>query len=833
MEAVTYPEGFEEKIGFSQVREMLLQECLSETGRGIIRELGFSASPDVIRTSLGRTAEFMAILQEGLPFPAQDYLDLVPVLHRLRTPGSFILTEELHDLRTSLSTILAAVHFLQKADQDKLPLLKALASEIDIPNHILPAINRLLDEKGEVRDNASPALSKIRKEIRSKLTASEKLIHSLLVKARDNGWVSQDAEPTLRDGRLVLPIQAAHKRRIRGLVHDESATGHTVYLEPDECLELNNEVRNLENAEKREITRILSEFTNSIRPELYLLVEAHHWIGTMDAIRSQARFSLRIGACVPILHDKPLINWNTARHPLLFLSHLAKGRKIVPLDIRLQTGSRILVISGPNAGGKSVCLKTVGLLQYMLQCGLPVPMDSSSKAGIFKKVFLEIGDEQSLEDDLSTYSSHLLHIRHFVGHSDPTTLFLIDEFGSGTDPSLGGAIAEAALEKLSERGAYGVVTTHYSNLKTMAGKVDGITNGAMLFDTAEMKPLYQLKMGHPGSSFTYEIAQKIGFPEEVIERAISKTGRTHLDFERQLQELEVEKRRMEKRKEEFTVADDFLSELIDRYEKMQADLERTRKEILEKARQEASDLLGESNRLIERTIREIRESQAEKERTKAVRKELERQKEKVRKGEGEKGRRGEGEKGRRGEGEKGRRGEEEKGRKEEKETARKGELSEEKQKIRLREGNWVKIIGQERVGRIHRISGKKAVVDFNGIRFTIDIQKLEHCSPPKEEVHFSRSASGYAGDLSEKTAQFRLTLDLRGKMAEEALQLVRRYLDDAYLLRIREVSILHGKGEGILRKVIRELLASAEEVESFEDEHIERGGSGITRVVIK
>jgi DNA mismatch repair protein MutS2 len=647
-------------------------------------------------------------------------------------------------------------------------------------------------------------------------------------------------------------------------VHDESATGHTVYLEPDECFELNNEVRNLENAEKREIIRILIGLTDTLRPDLHLLVDAHQFIGLMDAIRAQARFSLRIGACVPILHEMPVVNWNLARHPLLFLSHQAKGRAVVPLNLTLQPGARILIISGPNAGGKSVCLKTTGLLQYMLQCGLPVPVDSSSEAGLFKKIFLEIGDEQSLEDDLSTYSSHLLHISHFIKESDEESLFLIDEFGSGTDPSLGGAIAEATLEKLSETGAFGVVTTHYSNLKTMAGKVEGIANGAMLFDTAAMRPLYQLKIGHPGSSFTYEIAQKIGFPEDVIEKAISKTGRTHLDFERQLQELEVEKRKMDKKKEEITVADDFLSELIGRYEKMQADLEKSRKDILEKARMEASSLLEQSNRLIEGTIKEIRESQAEKEQTKAVRKEFEGQKEKlmsdkVKKGQGDKGTGGQGDRGTRGQGDKGTggqgdrgtrgqgdkgtggqgdrgtrgQGEEGKGRRGDKDKRREYENAVEKPKPNLKQGDWVKIIGQERTGRIYSIKGKKAVVDFNGIRFSLELMRLEPGLPPKQDNLIGRSHGGFAGELSEKTAHFRLTLDVRGKLAEEAIQAVQKYLDDAYLLRIKEVSILHGKGEGILRKVIRELLAATEEVESFDDEHIERGGSGITKVVLK
>jgi len=799
MEAFVYPENFEEKIGFSQVREMLAEECLSATGRNIVKSISFSISFSDIKKDIGRTSEFMAILREGLPFPAQDYLDLIPVLQRLLKPGTSIQIEELHDLRISLGTISEALRFLHKADEAKLPLLREMAAETLVPEHILPTINQILSEKGNVRDEASPALAKIRKEIRSKMTASEKLIHAMLVKARDNGWTAPDAEPTLRDGRLVLPVQAAHKRRIRGLVHDESATGQTVYLEPDECFEINNEIRNLENAEKREITRILTAFTDNIRPDIDLLITAHQFIGEMDAIRAKAKFSLRINAEVPVLRDKPFMHWKDAKHPLLYLSHQQKGRKVVPLEIKLDKTNRILVISGPNAGGKSVCLKTLGLLQFMLQCGMPVPMDSSSETGIFRQLFLEIGDEQSLENDLSTYSSHLLNIRQFVEKSDNASLFLIDEFGSGTDPALGGAIAEATLEKLSDSLALGVVTTHYSNLKTMAGKVDGIINGAMLFDTNAMKPLYQLIIGNPGSSFTYEIAQKIGFPEEIIQKAIEKTGRTHLDFERQLQELELEKREVNKKKTEFTVADNFLDELIARYQKMKEELENSRKDILENARKEAIRMLEESNRLIERTIKEIRESAADKQHTKKVRMDLAEQKEKLQQVE-----------------------------KNEPATFLKGS------KPSIKKDDWVKITGQERVGRVLMIRGNEVRVDFDGIRFTVASDQLESAVPPKKSVRpSSRNKGTFTENLNEKTANFRLRLDVRGKPAEEALQMVRKYLDDAYMLRIREVDILHGKGEGILRKVIRELLSKAEEVEAYSDEHIERGGSGITKVVLK
>jgi DNA mismatch repair protein MutS2 len=799
MEEPVYPGNFEEKIGFDQIREMLAGECLSDTGRNMINEITFSTSKEEIHREMQLVSEFMDILNEGLPFPSQDYLDLIPVLQRILTPGTSLLSEELHDLRISLWTISGILQFLGKADRDQFTYMRELSAAVDFPVAILPGIDKILDDKAQVRDSASQELARIRKEIRSKAAASDKVMRSILSSAKKNGWVSQETEPTLRDGRLVLPVLATHKRRIRGLIHDESATGQTIFLEPDECFELNNEVRNLELAEKREIKRILHAFTEVLRPDIPELIAAHHFIGIIDSIRARARFCIRIEGHVPQLDDKSTIQWQNARHPLLFLSHHAKGMKVVPLDIRLDNEQRILVISGPNAGGKSVCLKTVGLLQYMVQCGLPVPMDDTSTAGIFRHLFLEIGDEQSLENDLSTYSSHLMHIKHFIENSDPQTLFLIDEFGSGTDPSLGGAIAEASLEKLNKKKAFGVVTTHYSNLKTLAGNLPGIMNGAMLFDTHAMKPLYQLSAGNPGSSFTYEIARQIGFPEDVVDKALQITGKSHLDFEKQLQELETEKRDLDRKKEEFTVADDFLDELISRYEKMKEELESSRKKILDEARDKASQLLEESNRMIERTIKEIKESAAEKERTKKARKELEKKKLEITKTD----------------------------------KASKAEAPG-KAVPELKKGDWVRLISQDRVGKILLVKGKEATVDFNGIRFSVKSNQLERTDAPKGLREKGRKpSSSYTSELQEKSAHFKLTLDVRGMTAEEAMQRVIKYLDDAYLLRIREVNILHGKGDGILRKVIRGMLSKAEEVESYNDEHIERGGSGITRVILK
>jgi DNA mismatch repair protein MutS2 len=770
-------------------------------GRRRASEIAFSSDYELVSRLLKETREFLSILEMGLPFPSQDYLDLSPALQRILVQGSYLYLDELADLRLSLRTIADCLNFFHLPSAQNFICLRILAGDLEVPSHILHETERILDDKGEIRDNASPELARIRREMKNKAVASEKLIGQLLSTARGSGWTSSDAEVTLSDGRLVIPILATHKRRIKGIIHSESASGQTVFLEPESCLEINNEIRELESAERREIINILTNFTDIVRPETGTLMQAYDFLGELDFIRAKARFASDTEADEPALQAGTVIEWINGRHPLLYLTLKTKGKTIVPLNIKLDKVERILVITGPNAGGKSVCLKTVGLIQYMLQCGLLVPLDPDSKAGIFEDIFIDIGDEQSLENDLSTYSSHLLNLSFFINHCGTSSIFLIDELGTGTDPALGGAIAEAALEKLSITGAFGVVTTHYSNLKLLAGKVPGIFNGAMLFDTKKLQPLYILASGKPGSSFTFEIARRIGFPEDVIQSAIGKAGKTHLDFEQQLQEVESEKLRLEKRLKEFQVADGFLGELIEKYEFMKSELEKQRHEILQKAKQEAKDLLDQSNRMIENTIRQIRESQAEKEKTKTARSDIENFRQKIAI---------------------------ESALDDKKESRDDDRLS---KHIQFKPGDWVTIEDRQKPGMIQRIKSNEAVVDFDGIKFTFPIQQLISAKGPAKKA--TGHVSTYLRDLNEKSVTFKLTLDLRGKMADEALQLVQKYLDDAYLLRIKEVSILHGKGEGILRRVIRDYLSGADEVISFADEDLDRGGSGITKVVLK
>jgi len=625
-----FPANFEQKLGFDTIRQHLRNRCLSSLGRELVDKLSFSTDAAEIHQYLTETDELKHIVQFEENFPSQDYYNMIPELLRIRIPGTFMETDQLSELKLSVTTIASLISFLTNR-KEKFPMLfrKICLDNSSFFFSVASQVEAIVDEKSEVRDSASPELHRIRKAKESLIASVERQIFQHFKKAKQNGWTPDDAEVTIRNGRLVIPLINTHKRRLSGFIHDESATGHTVYVEPAEIFETNNEIRELEYAERREIIRILLAFSAHVRPDIDRLVQGYHVLGEIDFIRAKAMFAIEINAQNPIHHPQQGtlpeyqgFAWHNAIHPLLFLSHQKQKKNVIPLDIALNKDQRILIISGPNAGGKSVCLKTTGLVQYMFQCGLLPPVREDSEFCVFTKIFIDIGDEQSIDNDLSTYSSKLLNLKFFLENIDDHTLFLIDEFGTGTDPSLGGAIAEASLEALNSKKAMGVVTTHYSNLKLLAGREQGIVNGAMLFDLKKLKPLYQLKTGYPGSSFALEIAQEIGFPESVLKNAKTKTGKSQLDFDRELQTLEVEKQEINKQKSEIELADDFLAELILKYQKLSADLESKKKEIIEKARFEARDILDNANKTIEKTIKEIRESQAEKTRTKEIRAEL-------------------------------------------------------------------------------------------------------------------------------------------------------------------------------------------------------------------
>ncbi len=807
-----YPPQFEEKIGFTKIRELLTQNCIGDMGRQWVSKLSFSTSFSSIELWLNQTEEMQRILLGDLGIPTQDYFDLRPDLNRIRLAGSYLKTERFFDLKSSLNIISNLLLFFENRQLDY-QFLYNLSSGLEINPLIIRQIDAILDEKGNIRDSASEKLFAIRTEIKTALRQSEKSINESLRQAKKAGWTNENVEATMRNGRLVIPLNAAYKRQIRGVVHDESATGQTVYVEPDKVLLINNKIIELEAEERREILRILIAFADFLRPSIDSLVEAYRFLGLIDFIIAKARLSIQLKAVKPDLREEAEIEWFQARHPLLYLSHKSQGKEVEPLDIHLHSEQRILIISGPNAGGKSVALKTVGLLQYMLQNGLLIPLKSSSITGIFKRFFIDIGDEQSIENDLSTYSSHLLNMHHFLANANDKTLFLIDEFGSGTEPILGGAIAEAILEELNEKKAFGVITTHYANLKLLPTNENGMVNGAMLFDTNKMSPLYRLITGRPGSSFTIEIARKIGFSKSLLKKIDEKADRRQLDFEEQLQQLEVDKKTLEKKQQQISLMDEHLAETLEKYQTLYADLEKQKKTILVEATKESKEILKQSNRLIEKTIKEIKESAAEKNKTQKLRKEIEQQIEKL---------------------------DNEANIKEisrhefaKKQIANQKVKKEKTNTSELKAGDLVIVSGQNTAGTIAQIKGKKAKVDFSTTQMFIELDRLEKVSKSQErKINKSseKSSSNIAQGISEKAGDFNSNIDVRGQRAEEAIMLIQRFLDDAILLGVHQVHILHGKGTGALRQTIQEYLRANRDVNRYYDEHIERGGHGITVV---
>ena len=807
-----YPENFEQKIDFYKIREILDRQCLSSLGQKHVDDMCFESSHGMVQELLNQTDEFKQILLSSQAFPNSGYYNLTAELKRIQMKGSYLEPELLFDLKSSLQTINSCLSYFDTDPNNLYPVLTKLTEGLEPQEELLKEIERIIDDKGMIRDSASSALKEIRSKLHRKQNSIDSRIKKSMLAARSAGMVADDAEVTIRNGRMVIPVLAANKRQLKGFIHDESATGQTVFIEPTEVFDLNNEIRDLENAERREIINILIAFTDKLRPEGEALLLSYNFLGIIDFIRAKAKLALLINGIKPHLKPTPLFNWRNARHPLLYLTLKDQDKPVVPMDMELNKKNRILVISGPNAGGKSVCLKTTGLLQYMLQCGLLVPMEENSEAGVFKDIFLDIGDEQSLENDLSTYSSHLLNIREFIHHGNRNTLFLIDEFGTGTEPHLGGAIAEAALHALNDRKSFGVVTTHYANIKLMADNEPGIINGAMLFDTKEMRPLYMLRTGKPGSSFAFEIARKIGFPEDVLEHAASITGYSQIDFEKQLQELETEKMHLEKEKEKFGVADGFLAEMIEKYEKLIADLNGRKVEIIENARQEAGEILSGANRVIEQTIKGIREVEAEKEKTKELRNKLKDDAHKIT---------------------------EKKPVPKEKRITKKPD--EKKSANYLpgvpEKGDMVEITQYGTTGEVISVKGKTATVLSGSVSIKtplIGLKKIKR--DKKQDAPGFRKSKAYGSithDINQRAARFRSNIDLRGKRAVEALDEIKSYIDDAILLSVKEVTILHGTGDGILRNVLREYLQTIEDVEHFGDAHVERGGQGITIVRLK
>ena len=817
-----YPENFEEKTNFDNIRQQLNDYCLSPMGRDHVKNMAFQSDFDVITERLEQTYQFRNLLQFESGFPSNDYLDMRHPLNQLTTEGSVIEAEELHNLNTSLKIMEEIRIYLNDLDPEKYDRLKILTQDVDSWETFIDHADKIIDSKGEIRPDASKTLLDITKKIKSYERELYAKIKETLTQAKKSNWIAEEGEITVRNGRLVLPLKASQKRKIKGYVHDESSSGQTIYLEPEHAYEANNEIRKLRSDYKQEIKRILGGYTKEIRPYIPDLIQDYEWLGFIDFLRSKALLASTLNAEKPKLFNEQRFNWESAIHPLLYQVYREQNKKVVPLDISLDHEQRMLVISGPNAGGKSVCLKTTGLLQYMLQCGLLIPVKASSECGIFNRIFIDIGDEQSLEDDLSTYSSHLKNLRKFTENADQSALILIDEMGTGTEPQIGGAIAEATLEILYEKGSFAVVTTHYANLKLLADSYPAIVNGAMLFDNQKIKPLFQLRIGKPGNSFAFEIARNTGLPDEILQRAKDKTGKTHLDFEKQLQSLEQDKSQVDKKKHELDVADNLLSETIEKYNRLTAEVEQDRKEIIEKAKEEAQEILNNSNRLIENTIREIKEAEANKEKTREARDKFEKEKDNIIKSN-----------------EKTPKSKKKKQKSppasqtvqpRKKETPKASKTSKEK----ISPGDTVKISGQSGSGEVTSITKNKAEVSFGQIKMQLPVNKLEKIkatTQPKDKT--SGNYLNVMENLQHKSQNFSPTLDIRGVKADEAHTKLMNFIDNATLVGAYELRILHGKGHGVLRSVVRDYLAGLDEVKSFRDEHVEQGGQGVTLVTLK
>ena len=794
-----YPHNIEQKIDFQVIRDGLKGCCMSSLGKERVDAMQWLTHYPMVRDLLARVREMMAVLTDpALAFPHGEIYDLREALSRIRIEGLFMDEAELFSLRKMLDYAGQLERFFATLDKVKYPLLSqeqgTKSKDLSVTTNqtkefnlssIILLLDSILDRYGKMRDNASPELARIRKEISASQGSVSRALNAILRQAQAEGILDKDAAPTMREGRLVLPVPPAYKRKIGGIVHDESATGKTVFIEPQQVVEANNRIRELEGEERRERMRILMAITAEIRPQVPQILETETYLGEVDFLRAKALFAIDMHAIVPEISKKPMIDWREAYHPVLLLNFRRQGKTVVPLTIRL-TDNRILVISGPNAGGKSVCLKTVAMLQYMLQCGLPVPMSEASQMGFFKQLLIDIGDEQSIEDDLSTYSSHLRNMKHFVRYADAQTLLLIDEFGTGTEPMIGGAIAEAVLSQLNEQHAFGVITTHYGNLKHLAERTEGIINGAMLYDRGQLKPLFQLSIGQAGSSFAVEIARQIGLPETIIQRATEIVGEEHIDYDKHLQDIARDKRYWENKRQNIRQKEKHLEEKIAHYEEQMAGIKAKKRAILEEANAEAADLLRKSNATIERTIREIKEAKAEKKATQAARQKVETLKTKV--------------------------------------TA---------SSLTAKRSDSKAI--QQQSGPTAKRSNNKVLRDLSELKvLTKNPAKLIQEQGTKSQEQ--RRVSNVADELRRRKLSFSRELDIRGLRVDEALEAVMAYVDDALMVNAEQVTILHGTGTGALKQVVRDYLAERQKSMrrlksgdiSFHDGDPDRGGAGIT-----
>ncbi|HPS11881.1 MAG TPA: Smr/MutS family protein [Prolixibacteraceae bacterium] len=828
--AAIYPDNFEQKIGFDQIRSMLKANCLSSLGIDRVEMLSFLVSYDEIDFQTGLVHEFLRIIREYDNFPTSHYYDLRSSLDKIRIEGTYLEVQELFDLKRSLDTLKGIIAFFRSSKPDLFPKLKSLLGNVTSFDFVLKEIDRILSKFGTIKDNASDELHEIRKQLFSLQGSISKKMQAILHELQVEGVIDEDASVAIRDGRPVIPVLSANKKKIVGIVHGESATGKTAFVEPAVIVEMNNCLRELENAERREIVKILIRFSTAIRPEVDNLLLLYDFLGEIDFIRCKSIFANQYDCIKPEMRNEPFFDWQRARHPLLMHALKKEKREVIPLNLQLDEPNRILLISGPNAGGKSVCLKSVGMIQYMLQCGLLVPVAEGSGMGIFDSIFIDIGDEQSIENDLSTYSSHLKNMKFFTQHCSSRSLVLIDEFGTGTEPLLGGAIAEAVLNKLNQLGTYGVITTHYTNLKHFSSSQRGIVNGAMLYDLEAMKPLFQLQVGKPGSSFAFEIARNIGLSEDILNEATEKLGKGHIDYDKQLRDIVRDKQYWENKRLRISDKERKIDTLSETYQQELQQTQKLRKEILAEAKREAQRILDEANKVIENTVKEIRESQAEKEKTREIRKKLVDFKEEVAQIDPEKEIRIE--------------------KKIEKIKQRENQVKKPKPEIkpvvkpkpepRFHAGDKVRMKEGGSIAEIIDIDKQKVVLALGNLMTSVTIDKIEPISnneakKQEKEIRMKPKADSLkrTNELMEKRLTFKADIDVRGQRAEEALSNIQAFIDEAIMLRQSTLRILHGKGYGILKEVIRNYLKTEPAVRSFRDEQVQLGGAGITVVELE
>lgn len=864
-----YPENFERKIGFNEIRTLLKGRCLSSLGtEWVDKELHFMHDFEQIKQALDEAREYKIFEEQTDEEVETEFFDVREALLRARPERTFLEELDLFNLKRSIASVLSyAKLFTQKVDDEALsttdadtennrgqikylyPALGKMACDVAVFPDIIRRIDNILNKYGKVKDTASPELLSLRHQIEITTRGISHSLRSIINEAQTSGYIDRDVTPTLRDGRLVIPVAPALKRKIKGIVHDESATGKTVFIEPSAVVDANNKIRTLRAAERREVIRILQEITIEIRPHIPELISSLHFLAHVDFLRALNAFSNSFGAIVPNIQPKPSISWMRAIHPLLQHSLAKHGGMVVPLDVELRPGQRILLISGPNAGGKSVCLKTVGLLQYMLQCGMPVPAGEDSCPGIFDDIMIDIGDEQSIENDLSTYSSHLQNMKVMMKSANSRSLLLIDEFGGGTEPQIGGAMAQAILKRFIDNLNFGIITTHYQNLKHFAEQTRAVVNGAMLYDSKLMQPLFKLKVGNPGSSFAIEIARKMGIPADVIDYASKLVGKDYVMSDKYVQDIVRNKEYWEAKRRNITLKEQQLESTIARYEREMTDFQLERKRVMADAKAEAKHLIEQSNARIENTIRNIREAQAEKEKTKNLRNELaefktqietdtdeqDRIARKIAKIQRRQQRKADG-------------GDSAKAKSaaEQKIAATKlrnlsnscnsqSSVSPSNNNKVLRTGSYVRIIGQSSIGRIESISGKSARVLFGMLYTQVPVSRLEPCEAPKEEnTALTQNATFVSKEtrdaMYEKRLHFKPEIDIRGMHIDEALTAVSYFIDDAIQLKQSKVRILHGTGTGALRELVRNYLKTVPGVKHFHDEHVQFGGAGITVV---